>query len=70
MRWIKEMKNYVENWSLDEKLSHIEMPKAEGTETQPYNVSRGDDRNKTPYVRTSISLCRCSSLKTYSQILI
>lgn len=34
MRWIKEMKNYVENWSLDEKLSHIEMPKAEGMETQ------------------------------------
>ena len=34
MRWIKEMKNYVEDWSLDEKLSHIEMPKADETETQ------------------------------------
>ena len=40
MRWIKEMKNYVEDWSLDEKLSHIEMPKAEETETQLQKVGR------------------------------
>ena len=38
---IKEMKNYVENWSLDKKLSHIKMPKAEEMETQLEKVSRG-----------------------------
>lgn len=41
MRWIKEKKNYVEDWSLDEKLSHIEMPKAEEMETQLQKVSGG-----------------------------